>query len=127
MTGKIFTGSSIILMILLLLAGCTYNKEEIIYPPSACNTANVTYALTVQPIIPGSCYGCHNTANAALSGGGNMLDSHQKLKVFADNGKLAGVIMHSPGYTPMPKNSAKLNTCDIEKIKAWIAAGAPNN
>jgi len=27
----------------------------------------------------------------------------------------------------MPKNAAKLNSCNIAKIKKWVDAGFPNN
>jgi len=27
----------------------------------------------------------------------------------------------------MPKNAAKLNTCNIAKITKWVEAGFPNN
>lgn len=118
---------SVSLIFLLAISSCVYEKEDILYPPGNCDTANPTYSLMVQPIISANCYSCHSTANSAVSGGGNQLDSYAKLKVFVDNGKLVGAISHSAGFSPMPKNSAKLNDCDINKIKAWVAAGAPNN
>jgi hypothetical protein len=115
------------MIIVCVLSSCVYEKEDILYPPGNCTTINPTYSLMVQPIISANCYSCHSTANSAVSGGGNQLDSYAKLKVFVDNGKLVGTISHSAGFSPMPKNSAKLNDCDINKIKAWVAAGAPNN
>jgi hypothetical protein len=124
---KQFSKSLIAAIFLLAFSSCVYEKEDILYPPGNCNTDNPTYSLMVQPIISANCYSCHSTANSAVSGGGNQLDSYVKLKVFVDNGKLVGSISHSAGFSPMPKNSAKLNDCDINKIKAWVAAGAPNN
>ena len=53
------------------------------------------------------------------------LEGYAKLKSYVDNGKLLGSIKHSPGFSPMPKGQAKLVDCDIEKIEAWVAAGAP--
>ena len=116
-----------ITLLVLLIPGCVYEKEDILYPPKPCDTSSPSYSLVVQPIISANCYRCHDAANSALNGGGNQLDSHAKLKVFADNGHLVGAITHSPGYSPMPKNSAKLSDCDINKIKAWVDAGAPDN
>ncbi len=121
--------STVVIMcgILFSLFSCAYEKEEILYPPGDCNTLLPSYSLMVQPIISANCYSCHNTTNSAVSGGGYQLDSYAKLKVFVDNGKLVGVISHTAGFSPMPKNSAKLSDCNINKIKAWVNAGAPNN
>ena len=39
--------------------------------------------------------------------------------------KLIGAIKHEPGFVAMPQSGGKLEDCDIEKMEAWIAAGAP--
>src|SRR5688572_7128629 len=117
----------VIIFCFFVAIGCVYEKEDILYPPAPCDTSSPSYSLIVQPIISANCYSCHDATNSAVNGGGNQMDSHSKLKVFADNGDLVGVITHSPGHSPMPKNSAKLNDCDINEIKAWVDAGSPNN
>lgn len=114
-------------MTLVGLTGCYYDKEEILYPGGTCDTANVTYSGTVSGIINTNCNVCHSTASANASGGGIQLDTHAKLKVYVDNGKLMGSINHAGGYSPMPKNATKLSSCDIAKIQAWVNAGALNN
>ena len=115
------------LLSLLTLSSCYYDKEEILYPGTACDVNNVTYSVTVTGILSSHCYSCHSTANAASIGGGISLDSYTKLLPYVTNGKLMGSINHAGGYSPMPKSATKLNSCDIQKIQAWVTAGAPNN
>jgi hypothetical protein len=55
------------------------------------------------------------------------LDGYANLKARAANGDLTGVITHAAGYPPMPGDGGKLSDCEINKIKAWISRGAPDN
>lgn len=89
-----------------------------------CDTLNVTYTGTVKPLVELKCKGCHS--GSAPSGGWDFT-TYTDLNTVALNGKLAGAINHSPGFSPMPKNGQKLSDCDINKIEMWIADGAPNN
>jgi hypothetical protein len=107
----------------MLFGSCYYDVEEELYPTLECSTTGVTYTAVVEPIIRSNCYNsCHS---AAINIGNHTLEGYDKLKVYVDNGKLMGAIKHSPGFSPMPKNAAKLVDCDIEKIQAWVTAGAP--
>ena len=124
---RLFQSLTLAGMLLAGFSGCYYDKEEILYPGGNCDTANVTYSGTVAGIININCNACHSTATANGSGAGIQLDTHAKLKVYVDNGKLMGSINHAGGYTPMPKNATKLSSCDISKIQAWVNAGALNN
>ncbi len=113
------------LAIVFAVSSCYYDVEEELYPSLECSTADVTYSGVVEPLIRSNCYsGCHSAASNA---GNHTLEGYAKLKSYVDNGKLMGAIKHSAGFSPMPKNSAKLVDCNIEKIQAWIDAGAPNN
>jgi hypothetical protein len=56
-----------------------------------------------------------------------ILETHRQVKALADNGTLAGVITHSSGFSPMPKNAPQLSQCNIDAILQWIEPGAPNN
>jgi cytochrome c553 len=38
-----------------------------------------------------------------------------------------GCIEQQPGFDAMPKGASKLSDCDIARIRAWVAAGQPNN
>lgn len=104
--------------------GCYYDKEEVLYPQSVCDTAMVTYSRSVVPILSANCISCHggNTPSAGIK-----LDAYADVKIQAGNGRLWGAISHAGGFSPMPKNAAKMSTCNLTKIKKWIDAGAINN
>ena len=104
--------------------GCYYDIEEELYG-GPCDTSGVTYSVTVTTLLNNyGCVGCHSGASAS---GGIQLNSYAAVRTQAQNGKLEGVIAHSPGFTPMPQGAAKMNACDIAKIRAWIGAGSPQN
>jgi uncharacterized membrane protein len=110
-----------------LFTGCFYDKEELLYPTPPCDPAGSTYSATVAPIISARCVSCHGSAVANVNAAGIVLDNYNSIKPYATNGKLAGAINHASGYQPMPKNSAKLPSCDIAKITDWVNNGALNN
>jgi hypothetical protein len=117
----IFILSSIIIS---SLNSCYYDKSDLLYPDTACDTSAVKYSTTILPVLSSNCIGCHggSTPSAAIS-----LDTYTGVKQQVDNGRLWGAVSHSPNYSPMPKNNSKLSNCNLEKIRIWIAAGAPNN
>ncbi len=90
----------------------------------SCVTTNISYAAFVAPILTNNCVGCHS---GGAPSGGILLNSHSSVQVVANNGKLFGAINHSAGFQPMPKGSAKLPQCTIDKINGWIQDGAQNN
>lgn len=90
----------------------------------SCDTSVFTYSGAVKPIMDTKCSGCHNPANL----GGNIdVSTYTAIKVVALNGKLYGSVAHQTGYSPMPKNAAKLSDCEIRQIQKWISAGVLNN
>ena len=115
----------ILLMIALFGTGCYYDKGELLNPGTAiCDTTIVTFSGSVKPILTANCTSCHSSPNPPL---GVLLDRYSGVKNQAINGKLLGVITHSPGFLPMPQNAMKLSDCNIAKIKKWVIAGAPDN
>lgn len=111
----------------LVAVSCYRDNEEDLYPQvpgsSECDLTNVTYQSTIAPIMAASCNSCHSGSAAS---GGIVTDTYEGLKIIALNGKLYGSVSHASGYSAMPKNGNKLSTCNIEKIKTWIDAGASN-
>lgn len=108
-----------------IVQSCSKDSEDqVAPPPPTCNTENMKYSANILPIITSNCYGCHDAATATA---GVVLEGYAALKTRADNGDLVGVVSHASGYPAMPYNRAKLSDCDINKIKAWVQAGAPNN
>lgn len=121
MKSKILILSAILAFI---ISSCYYHKEDILYGTN-CDTTNVTYSSTIKSLLNSyGCLGCHIGSNPP---GGINLETYANVKTMADNGRLYGAISHSPGFRPMPDGAAQMNSCDINKVKAWIYAGAPNN
>jgi hypothetical protein len=104
--------------------GCYYDKEEILYPQTVCDTANVTYSGSVIPILISNCTVCHGGSTPSA---GIKLDTYADVKVQVTNGRLWGAVSQAVSFSPMPKNGTKMSTCNLTKIKKWIDAGAPNN
>lgn len=104
-----------------IFGSCYYDVEEELYTTLDCSTTGVTYTSVVEPLINNKCYKCHD----ATSNSGNInLEGYANLKKYVDSGELLGAIKHSPGFSAMPKNEAKLVDCDIEKIQVWVNDGA---
>lgn len=92
--------------------------------PGTCNVEDMKYTVNIVPILRANCFECHG--NGITTSDVN-LETYSSVKTLADNGKLVGVVSHAAGYKQMPYNKPKLSDCDINRIKSWVAAGAPNN
>lgn len=116
----------IFLIVTTIVSSCYRDIEEKLYPANGnCDVATVTFSATVVPMLQSNgCLGCHS---GGAPSGNISLDGYNNVKVVAQNGKLFGAISHSPGFSPMPQGGNKMSTCNINKIKAWIDAGIPNN
>ncbi len=110
----------------LALGGCYYDVEEELYPYSGnCDTTSINYAGSVLPILQSNgCMSCHS---GGAPSGNLSLDTYAKVRAIAQDGRLMGVITFSAGYSPMPQGGNKISECNINKIKAWINAGLPEN
>jgi len=113
-----------IFSVLIVIVACKKEEIEDDEQVPTCQTENMSYSNDITPILVTYCTGCHG---AQAPEAGLNLEIYDNVKFIADNGMLSGVINHSSGFTPMPFEMAKLDDCDIEKIDAWIADGAPNN
>jgi mono/diheme cytochrome c family protein len=113
----------------LLLSACTsQNGEDLLasggVPAPACDTAHVTYAGTIAPLLQQQCSSCHG---GSLPEAGFAVSSYAQVRAKAANGQLLGTVNHDPGFPAMPQGGAKLSDCDLTKLRQWVAAGAPNN
>jgi uncharacterized membrane protein len=114
----------IIFCTLIYFSSCTYDNIEEYYGET-CDTLDVTFSTTVEPILDVNCVSCHNSS---FGNGGVVLDSYAEVKKYADNGALLGVIDHQQGFEAMPPPpSTKLDDCTIAKVEKWIEQGAQNN
>lgn len=110
----------------MFFTSCYYDVEEILYPPSNCQTANMSLQNNIEPILDRNCYICHSI-DQGIYNGNVILEGYDNLKIYVDNGKLLGSIKHASGFEPMPQNAPKLGDCDIAKTEQWILDGALNN
>ena len=106
------------------LAGCAYSHGDPV--PVNISAETITYSKVVSPLFDLHCRQCHGSSVAATLGGSNDFGNYAAIKRYPAAG-LLGSIEQAPGYDPMPKGGAKLPAADIERIKAWFAAGAPEN
>ncbi len=118
--------ASILLLMSFILSGCYYDKENELFKSTAvCDTAVVTYAHSIAPIMVANCNVCHNTT---LASGGIITDTYPDLSsMAAPGGMLWNAVNGFNGLELMPKNQPKLSNCDLVKINKWILAGALNN
>jgi len=110
---------------IVALAGCYYDKEQLLYPEGGCDTTNSTFSAVVQPAL--QTYGCIGCHSGSAPSGNILLNTYANVKTYVQNGKLYGSITHSAGFSAMPQGGNKMSTCATNKIKAWIDAGALNN
>lgn len=117
------------LVLLGLTAGCTYaqgNPDAVVTPCGNATPQMATYAAVTSPIFDANCRECHGKSVAATLGGGHFFGDYTSIKQYPAPA-LLGSIEQAPGYDAMPKGRAKLSPCDIERIKAWMTAGEPDN
>lgn len=112
---------------LLVLAGCqnfsgpAKGEKKLVADP--CDTVNVSYAKTIQPLLKENCYSCHS--NTLQTVGVNM-EGYNNVKQYADATLLVGVTSRLPGYAEMPP-PGPLSDCNMNLIRAWVYQGAKNN
>lgn len=115
------------ILFVIFIGSCYYDSEEALYPvySSACDTTNVSYNLTIVPILSSNCLACHSNANAAAAGNNIRLENYAD--VVAKQPNITGSIKHTGTYSPMPKSGGKLKTCSITQWDIWVNKGMPNN
>jgi len=92
--------------------------------PPPCDTENVSFSATVQPIIQNYCITCHG---GDFPLGDLLLTNYTQISTTALSGSLLSALKGENGYIQMPYLQPPLNPCFIERIEAWINNGAPNN
>lgn len=118
--------SGIVFLIgMALMQSCYYdNKQDLLTNAGGCDTTSVSFSTTINPVIVSSCNSCHGGSSPSA---GISTEGYTNVKAIIDNGRLWGSVNHESGYSAMPQGASKLESCYLQKLKAWINAGAPNN
>lgn len=118
--------AAIFFLLILISSACIWENEESLFPDMGlCDTLDVSYREDVVPLMVNNCYACHSNANAPSFASGFALEDHAD--VSAASPLILGAIKHADGFTAMPKDADKLDSCSISVMEAWINSGSPDN
>ncbi|MCA6448452.1 MAG: cytochrome c [Chitinophagaceae bacterium] len=115
----------ILIIVCCFFTSCYYDKSELIYPTTTCDTTNIKYSTSITTILNANCNSCHG--GTAIAGASIKLDTYNSILNYVKNNTLINSILQNGQASPMPKGGGKLAACDIQKIQTWINAGAQNN
>ena len=121
---RLFISLASLAVFMFFFVSCYYDNEEALYPNlnSSCDTTNVTYSGSIEPILNNNCYSCHSDANAAFGGNVHLQAASD---VISMSSRIAVAIKRT-GAFPMPP-SGKLSSCAITQFDIWVKKGTPNN
>jgi hypothetical protein len=103
-----------------LAQGAQYNACD--ENAGGCDLTEARFGTFVKPLMQSKCQGCHSGNSPQ---GGIKLTNYAEIKTVALNGKLYAALTRSANW--MPQGGAKLDNCSLQKIQAWVQAGAPEN
>jgi len=116
----------IFFLICIAVYGCYWENAETFYPVDQyCDTSSVSFSGDILPILTNNCFSCHSNSNAPNYAFGIALEDH--IDVSASASLITGAINHREGFPEMPKNSEKLDTCQINTFEAWENQGSSDN
>lgn len=101
---------------------CVNNNELDLYGTTKCDTTNVTWISKISFILEKNCVMCHN---AEINYKGVRHDNYESEMIVVNDGRLRGVVNHHDGFSKMPKDRAKLPSCELKLINIWLDHGAP--
>ena len=84
----------------------------------------VTYSTDIAPLLTSYCTRCHRVGR---TDGNVNLEAYDRVLTYANNGTLLGSAGRQPGSSAMPPSGGSIPACDLQKLTAWVEAGAPNN
>lgn len=101
--------------------GCYTDKEDLLYGDDQCDTAMVSYAMDIAPIMQNSCatVGCHVQGGL----GNGLLENYTQVKAKVDDGSFRQRVLVQRDMPP----AVPLTDCQLAHIQQWIDDGAPNN
>jgi hypothetical protein len=73
--------------------------------------------------LPSICFGCHGVTSPRVH---ISFTNYTQINASVKTGKFWGSVAQLTGYVKMPTGS-KLQSCELDKINAWIKRRALNN
>jgi uncharacterized membrane protein len=117
-----------IVLAAIAIVGCAKINQETLLEEARvkelCEVDTASYTIHINPIIQNKCMPCHNANRAD---GGIILENYTEISNYTATDYLLQTIRHESGVAAMPKDAAKLHSCEIQVIERWIQQGAPNN
>lgn len=106
-------------LITIALSGCYYDIEDELYPEPCFIPVDIRYDFRIQQIVETNCTtsGCHEPNGTAPGD----FTSYNGLLPFLEDGSFENRVVELRTMPP----SGELAPCEIEQIKAWLAAGFP--
>ena len=115
---------------MMIFEGCVYHKADVEYPSSnTCDTTGIRYNTEIKAILDEHCKPCHS-GSSPISG--FDLYDYKIISGLALDGQftygtLLSAVLHKGGAPAMPQDLPMIDSCEINKIAAWVHAGAPDN
>ncbi len=116
-----------LLFLSTVVTSCYYDSKEYLFSEvnDSCDTTNIGFENTVNPLLATYCLNCHSNASATGSGNGIRLEEYADVKTSAVDGSLLGAIRHEASYTPMPIGGSKLDDCSVRQLELWVEKNYP--
>jgi hypothetical protein len=68
MMKSVFVIVAFLISLVVFLQSCTYDKEMLLPPSNSADTANVSFAASILPLLRANCFSCHgNGSNLEMS------------------------------------------------------------
>ncbi len=97
---------------------------------NGCDATQFAFAANVAPLFKFYCAGCHPAPGSQTTPNLSSLAAIQA-ELKNNPGRLLGSIQWTAPYntstTKMPQGSNQLSQCELDVIRKWVEAGAPNN
>lgn len=112
---------SMLFIAMISQTACYYDNEQDLYGTVACDTTAISYATDIRPILDANCISCHAPGGEQEI---SPLLTYDDIKRYTDANNLSDRIN---GRSSLMPPTAKMSTCNIAIIEAWINQGALDN
>lgn len=116
-----FAAFSLLFIATISQTACFYDNEQDLYGAVACDTAAISYATDIRPILDANCISCHAPGGEQEI---SPLLTYDDIKRYTDGNNLTDRINGNSSLMPP---TGKMAVCNIAIIEAWINQGALDN